>query len=61
MGGGGRQRSIPKALVEMSNGILMNQTNKQNLDLSNAKVSLAMNREDSSLGNPRLLIITKVH
>lgn len=38
----------------------MNQTNeKQNLDLPNAKASLAINREDSDLGSPRLAIISE--
>lgn len=34
---------------------------KQNLDLANAKASFAMNREDSSLDDSRLVIITEVH
>ena len=51
-----------KKKVNRSNGVLMNQTNeKQNLDISNAKASFAMNRKDLSLGSSRLVIITEVH
>lgn len=45
----------------MSNRILSQTNERQNLALPNAKPPLAMNTEDSSLGSPRLVIITEAH